>query len=136
MDPSIIKEGGKIEVLNFSMQDPLLGVDVQMYAKLAMEVTVVVQNAWKMDFNTGVQGFEDDCLRNTMSLLRLCHAGRPKTLAFTSSISTCMGPGQLSPTVPEEPISDDPTVALSTGYAQSKYIGTSFFPHCHEKHQS
>ena len=58
---------------------------------------------------------------DTMFLLRFCHAGRPKTLAFTSSISTCMGPGQTSLTVPEAPIGPDPTVALPTGYAQSKY---------------
>jgi hypothetical protein len=132
MDPSIFdpSKGSKIEVLNFSMQDPLLGVDVDVYARLAKDVTIVVQNAWKMDFNISVQGFEDDCLRNTMSLLRLCHAGRKKTLAFTSSISTCMGPGQISPIVPEEPIGSDPTVALSTGYAQSKYIGTAHFSCC------
>ena len=57
-----------------------------------------------------------------MSILRLCHAGRRKTLAFTSSISTCMGSGQTSLNVPEEPIGSDHTVALPTGYAQSKYI--------------
>jgi len=69
MDPSVLDEGGKVEVLNFSMQDPLLGVDIQVYAKLAMEVTVVLQNAWKMDFNLGVQGFEDDCLRSKSHLI-------------------------------------------------------------------
>ena len=81
-------------------------------------------------------GYGTDKNIDTMSLLRLCHAGRPKTLAFTSSISTCMGPGQTSLTVPEEPIGSDPTVALTSGYAQSKYIGTStslfslpLFPH-------
>jgi thioester reductase-like protein len=58
-----------------------------------------------------------------MSLLRFCQTGRPKTLVFTSSISTCMGEGRKSPTIPEEPIGSDPSVALSTGYAQSKYIG-------------
>lgn len=63
-----------------------------------------------------------------MSLLRFCQAGRPKRLAFTSSISTCMGAGHTSPTVPETPIGGDPTVALGTGYAQSKYIGKFFFP--------
>ena len=67
MDPSILEPDGKIEVLNFSMQDPLLGVDVDVYARLAMDVTIVVQNAWKMDFNVGVQGFEDDCLRSSSS---------------------------------------------------------------------
>ncbi|KUJ08437.1 acetyl-CoA synthetase-like protein, partial [Mollisia scopiformis] len=114
-------DDGKVEVLNFSMQDPLLGLDVDVYARLAEEVTIVVQNAWKMDFNLGVEEFEGDCLRNTLSLLRLAHAGRPKTFAFTSSISTCMGPSS-PPSVPENPISADPTIALSTGYAQSKFI--------------
>lgn len=62
-----------------------------------------------------------------MSLLRFCQAGRPKRLAFTSSISTCMGAGHTAATVPETPIGGDPTVALGTGYAQSKYIGKSSF---------
>ncbi|CAG8977856.1 hypothetical protein HYALB_00013133 [Hymenoscyphus albidus] len=122
MDLSILEKGSKVEVVNFSMQDPLLGLDLEKYSELANSVTVVVQNAWKMDFNLGVEEFEGDCLRNTMSLLRFCQAGRPKRLAFTSSISTCMGPGHIASTVPEAPIGPDPTVALSTGYAQSKYI--------------
>ncbi|KAE8449261.1 hypothetical protein EG329_008428 [Mollisiaceae sp. DMI_Dod_QoI] len=117
----MLDEGGKIEVLNFIMQDPLLGLDVDVYSRLAAEVTIVVQNAWKMDFNIGVEEFEGDCLRNTLSLLRLAHAGRPKTFAFTSSISTCMGPSApLS--VPETPTGADPNIALSTGYSQSKFI--------------
>lgn len=61
-----------------------------------------------------------------MSLIRLAHAGRPKTFTFTSSVSTCMGIGYPSPTVPEIPIGDDPSVSLCTGYALSKYIGKPF----------
>ena len=57
-----------------------------------------------------------------MSLLRFCHAGRPKSLAFTSSVSTCMGAGQICPVIAEAPIGSDPSVSFSTGYAQSKYI--------------
>ena len=64
----------------------------------------------------------------TMSLIRLAHAGRPKTFAFTSSVSTCMGTGQITPIVPESPIGDDLSVSLSTGYALSKYIGLSPLP--------
>jgi len=59
----------------------------------------------------------------TMSLIRLAHAGRPKTFAFTSSVSTCLGIGHTSSSVPETPIGDDPSVSLTTGYALSKYIG-------------
>jgi hypothetical protein len=64
-----------------------------------------------------------------MSLIRLAHAGCPKTLAFTSTVGTCMGIGYTSHTVPETPIGDDPSVSLSTGYALSKYIGLSPFSH-------
>ncbi|KAG4444297.1 hypothetical protein IFR05_000272 [Cadophora sp. M221] len=117
----------KIEILNFSMRDSLLGLDIETYAMLAREVTIVLAGAWKMDFNLPAEEFEGDCIKNTMSLLRLCHAGRPKTFAFTSSISTCMGVVPFSPTapsliIPESPIGPDPSIALSTGYAQSKYI--------------
>lgn len=63
-----------------------------------------------------------------MSLLRFCHTGIPKTMAFTSSISTCMGYGHTSPVVSEYPIGNDPTVALPTGYARSKYISKLIFP--------
>ncbi|KAI9742414.1 MAG: hypothetical protein M1818_003947 [Claussenomyces sp. TS43310] len=112
----------KIEVINYCMEDGLLGLDIDEYSKLAQEVTMVVQNAWKMNFNHGVEYFEDDCIRNTISLLRLCHAGRPKTFAFMSSVSACSGSASPS-TVLETPINSDPQVALNMGYAQSKYIG-------------
>lgn len=69
MDASILGSGGKIEVLNFSMQDPLLGLDIETYSTLARDVTVVVQNAWKMDFNLSVEEFEADCLRSLSLLL-------------------------------------------------------------------
>ncbi|TAQ85312.1 hypothetical protein B7494_g6372 [Chlorociboria aeruginascens] len=122
MDTSILKTGGKIEILNFSMQDPLLGVNVEKYYEMVRKVTVVVQNAWKMDFNLGVEEFEGDCLRSTMNLLRFTHAGRPKRFVFSSSISTCDGPGQSLSSIPESALISDPTVAGRTGYAQSKYI--------------
>ena len=57
-----------------------------------------------------------------MSLLRFCYAGRQKKLAFTSSITSCLGPGGNSPTIFEAPVGNEPSAALSTGYAQSKYI--------------
>ena len=68
IDPFILK-GGKIQVLNFSMQDPLLGLDIDTYQRLAGSVTIVIQNAWKMDFNMGVEEFESDCIRSKSLLV-------------------------------------------------------------------
>jgi aryl carrier-like protein len=64
LDVEAIMGTGKIEVINYSMQDSLLGLDIETYAMLARDVTIVVQNAWKMDFNQGVEYFEDDCIRS------------------------------------------------------------------------
>jgi nucleoside-diphosphate-sugar epimerase len=63
LDVGAILGTGKVEVLNYSMQDPLLGLTIEEYAKLASTVTIVLHNAWKMDFNLGVESFVDDCLR-------------------------------------------------------------------------
>lgn len=70
LDASILDEGGKIQVLNFSMQDPLLGLSVEDYSLLAQTCTIAIQNAWKMDFNQGVEEFEHDCIRSTSPFSR------------------------------------------------------------------
>jgi hypothetical protein len=69
IDPSIL-DGGKIEALNFSMQDPFLGLDIETYHTLATSVTTVVHNAWKVDFNVGIEEFEGDCIRSEPPLRR------------------------------------------------------------------
>jgi thioester reductase-like protein len=112
----------KITILNYCMEDPLLGLDIDTYHLLSHTVTTVVHNAWKMDFNIPLSSFLPDCLRSTMNLLRFCVAGRAKCLAFTSSVSTCHGPGFKGRVVPEEPVGSDPEAAMGTGYAQSKYV--------------
>jgi hypothetical protein len=61
-DADAILESGKVDVLNYSVQDPLLGFDVEEYAKLAQNVTIVIHSAWKMNFNQSVEYFEDDCI--------------------------------------------------------------------------
>ena len=132
---------GKIEVLNYNMTDPLLGLDIDTYYMLAKNVTIIVHNAWRVDLNQAVESFERDCLRGsslgtffslkltsflgTMSLLRFCHAGRPKLFTYTSSISASLGTA-ADQKVLESPIGSDLNVALKSGYAQSKYISNAF----------
>lgn len=62
MDTSIL-ESGKIEIFDYNMEDPLLGLDIDTYYRLSREVTTVVHDAWRVNFNQNVQDFEDDCLR-------------------------------------------------------------------------
>ena len=64
MDPSILSYNSKLKVLNFVMQDPLLGLDIDTYYTLAKTVTTVIHVAWKMDFLLPVERFESDCIRS------------------------------------------------------------------------
>lgn len=62
LDVNAILGSGKVEVLNYCMQDPLLGLDVEEYAKLARNVSIIIHVAWKMNFNQAVEYFEGDCI--------------------------------------------------------------------------
>ncbi|GAB7353494.1 hypothetical protein MBLNU459_g3943t2 [Dothideomycetes sp. NU459] len=112
----------KFVAVPYDMSDPKLGLGEKAYDELAGEVTTVVHNAWKMDFNQQVDNFDHDCIKGTMSLLRFARSGIEKTFAFTSSVATNMGKSAISKTISETPISNDPALALETGYAQSKFI--------------
>ncbi|KAH8891456.1 male sterility protein [Thozetella sp. PMI_491] len=117
-----IGQSRKLSVVPYDMKDSKLGLDDEAYLRLLGEVTTVVHNAWRLDFNQPVDMFEPDCLRGTMNLLSFCLSGRKKTFAFTSSISTVMGPALAGQKILEIPASDDPRSASGTGYAQSKYV--------------
>ncbi|KAK1489759.1 male sterility protein [Colletotrichum tamarilloi] len=119
--PAIIHQSEKIVPVSYDMKDGKLGLDERMYQRLANEVTTVMHNAWKLDFNQPIQQFEDDCLRGTMHLMSFCLKGLKKTFNFMSSVAAAMG-SPAGTKVPELPLSPDPANTLPTGYAQSKFI--------------
>ncbi|TIA66942.1 male sterility protein [Aureobasidium pullulans] len=116
-----IAASDKLITVAFDMSDHILGLDQDQYFDLAAEVTTVVHNAWKMDFNQKVDMFEKDCLRSSLNLLRFCQAVTGKRFIFTSSVATNMGKDARR-SVEETPIANNPALALETGYAQSKFI--------------
>ncbi|RDW87990.1 hypothetical protein BP6252_00022 [Coleophoma cylindrospora] len=117
-----ISNSEKICVVPYNMEDEKLGLGNDLYEKLQNEVSTVLHNAWRLDFNRPVNTFEADCLVGTMNLLSFCLMGRKKTFAFTSSISAIMGPALKGQKALEMPVGDDPRSASGTGYAQSKYV--------------
>ncbi|KAK1656837.1 male sterility protein [Colletotrichum godetiae] len=116
-----IYQSHKIVPVSYDMKDNKLGLDEKMYQRLANEVTTVMHNAWKLDFNQPIQQFEDDCLRGTMHLMSFCLKGPEKTFTFMSSVAAAMG-SPAGTKVPELPLSANPANSLPTGYAQSKFI--------------
>lgn len=63
-----IYESAKLSGVTYDMKDEKLGLDPQVYEDLVNQVTIVVHNAWRLDFNQPVEQFEPDCLKG-----RNCH---------------------------------------------------------------
>lgn len=112
----------KLHIVPYAMADPQLGLDEETYGRLSSEVTVVLHNAWKMDFNTPVNEFDRDCLQGTINLMRFANTAIRKTFAFSSSVATHLGPAAAGAEVAEEELANKLSLALDTGYAQSKFI--------------
>lgn len=68
VDLKKIITSGKLVVLPYTMKDPLLGLDVDTYQQMTRDVTIILHNAWNVNFNQSVQDFEIDCLRGAYYL--------------------------------------------------------------------
>jgi len=56
-------DSGKVEVFDYNMEDAKLGLDHQTFTRLSQEVTTVIHNAWKLDFISRVEDYEETYLK-------------------------------------------------------------------------
>lgn len=117
-----IISSSKFITVPYNMTDAHLGLNPETYSHLSTEVTSIIHNAWKMDFNQQVDMFAPDCLHSTLALMWFAVRTTKKTFSFTSSVATNMGTAALGHQIPESPIPNMPALALETGYAQSKFV--------------
>eukprot|EP01055_Gregarina_sp_Pseudo9_P001699 Gregarina_sp_Pseudo_9__1698@NODE_214_length_3581_cov_13_939864_g199_i0_p1_GENE_NODE_214_length_3581_cov_13_939864_g199_i0NODE_214_length_3581_cov_13_939864_g199_i0_p1_ORF_typecomplete_len1082_score191_50NAD_binding_4/PF07993_12/6_1e43AMPbinding/PF00501_28/1e34Epimerase/PF01370_21/9_7e143Beta_HSD/PF01073_19/6_7e06GDP_Man_Dehyd/PF16363_5/9_7e05PPbinding/PF00550_25/0_00027RmlD_sub_bind/PF04321_17/0_0015adh_short/PF00106_25/0_053KR/PF08659_10/0_19_NODE_214_length_3581_cov_13_939864_g199_i02313476 len=114
----------KIEVHNYNMKDQFLGMDPATYRDVRNQTTDVIHNAWRLNFNHGVDQYAKDCLPSVLNLIKFCSATSvKKSLTFISSISA-VGKCPLAPEaafVPEVHIQSFDWV-MPFGYAHSKYV--------------
>ncbi|KAJ1302971.1 hypothetical protein OPQ81_003262 [Rhizoctonia solani] len=122
LDLDLLKSN-KLVFLDTDLEDPNLGLSNEVYDEIRSQATVIIHNAWQVNFNLSLQSFEPS-IRGARNLLNLAfHSTAPTGLprfAFASSISVAgfAGPGrQLSE------ISVTPEMAAtSIGYGQSKLV--------------
>lgn len=60
----------KLEILEYKMTDPLLGLGQELYTRLSREVTTVIHLAWKVDFFNPIHQFRDS-IQGKLSLLSM-----------------------------------------------------------------
>jgi thioester reductase-like protein len=105
---------------------PDLGLSASIFTDLRTTASIIIHNAWKVDFNHSLASFEAVHLRGIRNLINFSLSSRlnPR-IVFISSISsvgnwTITDAGDGKP-VPEQ-VAPTPTVALPIGYAESKAV--------------
>lgn len=93
------------------------------YAQLRESTTVIIHNAWRVDFNLALSSFESN-IRGTRNLidfaLSASHASSLRFL-FTSSISSAQSWDRTKGPYPEE-VQLDAQYAVGAGYGEGKYV--------------
>lgn len=132
----------RVTFLKSDLSDPkTLGLSEDMYNIIREHATLIIHNAWRVDFNIPLQSFNDQ-LAGVVNLSSLCaKSSHQAAFVFLSSISAVMdfdGTQQgeqeisLQKVIPETIITDI-NAAAPAGYAESKYIAERLLAHAAEK---
>ncbi|KAF9067908.1 hypothetical protein BDP27DRAFT_1327979 [Rhodocollybia butyracea] len=114
----------KLVLLEGDSSHPTLGLTDAVYSKLQESLTIIIHNAWRLDFNLSLSSFEPH-VRGTRNLIDLARSSRYVhwlRFLFTSSIGSAQSwdPTTMGP-YPDKVVSD-PKYAVGPGYGESKYI--------------
>ncbi|KAG1779119.1 putative aminoadipate reductase [Suillus placidus] len=116
-------QSDKLVYVETDTSDDHLGLDKELYQKIRTSVTVIIHNAWRLDFNLALSSFDPHVrgMRNLIDLA-LSSPRHPKPrFMFTSSISSAQGWDRAKGPFPEE-VQYDAGVAAGPGYGASKYV--------------
>ncbi|KAJ4422969.1 hypothetical protein N0V82_002363 [Gnomoniopsis sp. IMI 355080] len=115
---------GRVMFLQADLSKDRLGLSQQDYDFLVRETTVIIHNAYPVNFLMTIRQFEPH-LRGLLNLMELAIRGAGNvSMIFVSSISTGMSATGRRQRIPEV-VLDTATQAddlLPQGYAQSKYV--------------
>ncbi|KAF8129542.1 acetyl-CoA synthetase-like protein [Boletus edulis] len=112
----------KLEYVEADASQQKCGLSPTQYEEIRNSVTLIIHNAWRLDFNLAISSFEAS-IRASRNLIDLCLDSPQKQnirFLFTSSVGSAQGWDNLKGPVPEE-VQLDPSVAVGAGYGEGKY---------------
>lgn len=118
-------ESKKLLLLDVELQEEKLGLSDRFYDEIRSNVTIIIHNAWQVNFNLSLQSFEPN-IRGTRNLLDLAFdtasAPRYPRFLFTSSVSVAGFGGRDVPLLEDYIRPGDSVEGNLIGYAQSKLV--------------
>ncbi|KAJ3821631.1 putative aminoadipate reductase [Lentinula raphanica] len=113
----------KLVFLEGEVSSDNLGLEDSMFNELRRNLTMVIHNAWRLDFNLSLPSFESHIkgARSLIDLARLSHRSSNIKFLFTSSIASTQSWDAGKGPYPEEVVMDS-SYAVGGGYGESKYV--------------
>ncbi|KAG2095134.1 putative aminoadipate reductase [Suillus discolor] len=118
-----VLQSDKLVYVETDTFDDHLGLDKELYQKICTSVTVIIHNAWRLDFNLALSSFETHVrgMRNLIDLALSSPRHPQPRFMFASSISSAQSWDKAKGPLPEE-VEYDAGVAVGLGYGASKYV--------------
>ena len=127
----IISEYGwsKVQHLSWDTNAKSFGLRQSEYVDLTKTVTHIFHGAWPMDFQRSLSSFEPQIktVSDIVQLGRAIHHTRSHCkprMVLASSIAVV---GRYKPLIVPEQVPDDPSIPLSMGYAEAKWVCEKIF---------
>ncbi|THV08159.1 acetyl-CoA synthetase-like protein [Dendrothele bispora CBS 962.96] len=118
VNPELV-ESPKLVLLEAQLSEEKFGLEENVFEGMKKELTHIIANAWRVDFNLGLTSFESD-IKGLRYMVDLALTTR-SLLVFTSSVGIFQGSNYAEKRpFPESPVS--PKVASVSGYTQSKWV--------------
>ncbi|KAI0319095.1 male sterility protein-domain-containing protein, partial [Amylostereum chailletii] len=135
---------GKVELLICNLADDNLGLSEAVYREIQQSVTVIINNAWALNFKAPLVKFEP-LLKGSRNLTHLSLSSPrspPPLLAFVSTVLvwwTRPRPPVSSADHPSgkpkpETLIADPRIAVHSGYSESKWIAETLLARLASSH--
>ncbi|THH16915.1 hypothetical protein EUX98_g9224 [Antrodiella citrinella] len=109
----------KLRALTVNAGRADLGLDTATLAEIKSNVTHVIHNAWKVDFNLSLSSFESNIASTRRLIDIVISCENAVRFFFTSSIASTISSDTKHP-VPER-VNEDPNTSAKFGYGASKY---------------
>ncbi|KAF7340995.1 Acetyl-CoA synthetase-like protein [Mycena sanguinolenta] len=100
-----------------------LGLPIDVWTAIRDTITIIIHNAWNLDFNKALSSFEPH-VKGTRNLIDLARQSPQKNgvrFLFTSSVGSAFGWDRNLGPFPEE-LQLDANIAVGGGYGEAKYV--------------
>ncbi|KIK79350.1 hypothetical protein PAXRUDRAFT_36462 [Paxillus rubicundulus Ve08.2h10] len=120
--PADLLDSKKLVYIVADASQEKCGLPSALYEEVRDSITVIIHDAWRLNFNLAISSFEDSirATRNLVDLGLQSPQSRSIRFLFTSSVGSAQSWDNNKGPFPEE-IQVDPSDAIGAGYGESKY---------------